>query len=625
MPWQHLAMMGLLLLCGFVSLYALHTAMNQKLSLAAYITIGIVGIYLPLSTLFWSGSTLAYTLGIFIFVNALAQFVLLWEERLWAFSFSLVTAALPAFFDAIPLPWLRYDVTQWIFTSLFVYSVLAGGLILTLWHLVVAYQRIKSIGLRLGVTLGIGGLFAAATAVFSATIAGTIIAQNQDIPQSLWLTIATYGGVSIATTMVSVLLVMWVSRGISRRLKALSVIAGRIAEGEVGLAFSSTQEDEISEFAQAFTSMSVQTKTLVGDLEQRLAEHTRTLLAVAEVSRITTTELDQERMIEQVVNFVKEQFYLYYVGLFLVEDTEAGRFAVLHAGTGDAGRQMLAEGWHLPVGGESMIGQCISTGLVRVKQTELDIIPRFANTYLPDTQSELALPLHYGSHVIGAMTIQSDYNAAFDETIIALFRNIADQVTIAIENARLFAETQIALERMRFIQQRYQGQAWREYLQAHNVQGYEQRDDKLSPLGHELLPEVKSSIASGGILNEDGMLLVPIMQSGQVVGVLGFEGDDSSSVWSEEQIALLRDLSEQLGLTAENRRLLDTSQQRAAHEQLTREITAQLRQRLDVNSVAQEAAQALRQALDAGAVTVRLGTTEQLRSMQSGEEEGTDG
>ena len=413
--------------------------------------------------------------------------------------------------------------------------------------------------------------------------------------------------VALLTTIIGVLLSLWISKSISTRLSDFANVAQRIAQGENELTVQIAQDDEIGTLARVFNTMTGQLNTLVNELEQRVDERTKGLTAAAEVSRATTSEMDPERLIPQVVNLVCDQFQLYYVGLFLVEETPEGRYALLRAGTGEAGQRMIEQGWRLTVGGESMVGQCISTGFLRVKQTELDTIPRFDNPYLPNTQSELALPLHYGPRVIGAMTVQSDQKAAFDETIITLFQNMADQVAIVIENARLFTETQSALERANLVQQRYQGQAWREYLAGQTFHGFELKGGNITPLKRDLLPEAKQAVAvRRAVVNENGALTVPIMQSGEVLGVLGFDKTDECGNWSEEQIALISVLAEQLALAAENQRLLDETQTRASREQVTREITEQIRSTLDVNTILQTAVQEIGQVMGLDDLTIEL-------------------
>ena len=182
---------------------------------------------------------------------------------------------------------------------------------------------------------------------------------------------------------------------------------------------------------------------LLADLERRNTQ----LQTAAEVSRAVSSILDPEALIPQVVDLVRERFELYYVGLFLVDQTgewtdEPGRWAVLRAGTGEAGRGMLQEGHKLEIGGHSMIGWCIANQQARVALDTGEDAARFENPLLPKTRSELALPLISRGRAIGALTIQSEREAAFTPEDIAVLQTMADQLANAITNARLYNQAQ---------------------------------------------------------------------------------------------------------------------------------------------------------------------------------------
>ena len=184
-------------------------------------------------------------------------------------------------------------------------------------------------------------------------------------------------------------------------------------------------------------------KQLLDDLGYRRTQ----LQTAAQVSRAATSILDPDELIRRVVDLARERFALYYVGLFLVDQTgewtgEPGRWAVLRAGSGQAGQQMLAQGHMLKIGGESMIGWCVANKQARIALDIGEESVHFNNPLLPATRSEMALPLVSRGQIIGAMTVQSDQEAAFSDEDIAVFQTMADQLAIAIANARLLQETQ---------------------------------------------------------------------------------------------------------------------------------------------------------------------------------------
>lgn len=187
--------------------------------------------------------------------------------------------------------------------------------------------------------------------------------------------------------------------------------------------------------------------------EQLLALQKRRIARLetaAQVSRVASSTLDLEALIYQTVNLIRERFELYYVGLFEVDPT--GEWAVLHAGTGEAGREMLAQGYRLRIGGVSMIGWCLAQRQPRVAlDVQKDHI-HLVNPILPLTRSELALPLISRDTVIGALTIQSTQIAAFDDADIAILQTMADQLANAIANARLYTQAQAEIAKRRRIE-----------------------------------------------------------------------------------------------------------------------------------------------------------------------------
>ncbi|MBN1219152.1 MAG: substrate-binding domain-containing protein [Anaerolineae bacterium] len=180
----------------------------------------------------------------------------------------------------------------------------------------------------------------------------------------------------------------------------------------------------------------LQDSLLIRQLENRRVQ----LLTAAEVSRAASGVLNLDELIQQVVDLVQERFDLYYAGLFLIED----EWAVLRAGTGEAGQQMLAEGYKLKVGGDSTVGRCVTEQRACIGLDVGEAAVRFENPLLPETHSEMALPLISRGEIIGVLMVQSRQEAAFDAEDITVFQTMADQLANAIMNARLYAEAQRA-------------------------------------------------------------------------------------------------------------------------------------------------------------------------------------
>ncbi len=182
-------------------------------------------------------------------------------------------------------------------------------------------------------------------------------------------------------------------------------------------------------------------KRAEAERERLLAEQQRRAVQVqtgAEIAAAASTILNVDELLPVVVELIRERFDLYYVGLFLTD--EQNENALLQAGTGEAGRKMLENGHRLPIGGTSMIGRCVATGEARIALDVGAEAVRFENPLLPQTRSEMALPLISRGQTIGAITIQSTQLRAFQPDDIAALQTMARQIAIAIDNARLLGE-----------------------------------------------------------------------------------------------------------------------------------------------------------------------------------------
>lgn len=177
--------------------------------------------------------------------------------------------------------------------------------------------------------------------------------------------------------------------------------------------------------------------------QDSLQRHATLLKASARAARAITTILDPYELLQRTVDIICDEFDFYYAGVFLLNSD--GQYAVLKAGRGEAGKNMIAEGHKLAVGGNSMIGAAVQNRQGRIA---LDVGAEavfFNNPYLPDTRSEMALPLVVGDEAIGALTVQSTAEAAFHDEDIAALQTMADQLAVAIHNSNLHREKQTLL------------------------------------------------------------------------------------------------------------------------------------------------------------------------------------
>jgi GAF domain-containing protein len=137
-----------------------------------------------------------------------------------------------------------------------------------------------------------------------------------------------------------------------------------------------------------------------------------------------------DELLPKTVDIICQAYGFYYAGIFLVD--ASGEWAALRAGYGKAGAAMLAEGHKLKVGGYSMIGASIYFREARIALDVGDEAVHFKNPHLPHTRSEMALPLVVGNKVLGAVTVQSIEESAFNSDDITTLQTMAEQLAIAI-------------------------------------------------------------------------------------------------------------------------------------------------------------------------------------------------
>lgn len=438
---------------------------------------------------------------------------------------------------------------------------------------------------------------------------GMELTQNQArVAAALWRTIFIMGAIVLATAGVA----LGIGRYVAVPITRLTEAATRMAGGELDQQVDIPNRDEITVLAQALNTMAAQLRQTLTGLEQRVAERTAALAqraalleAASEVSRTTTEIVDIGSLLNQVVNLVQRRFDLYYVGLFLVD--EVGRQAVLRAGTGIPGQEMMAQGWQLEVGGQSMIGQCVVTGQADIQLDVGEAAVRFQNPHLPQTRSEMALPLRARGEVIGAMTIQSDRPAAFSQDDIRTMQTMADQVAVAISNARLFQQVQDSLEAER---QRYSEQtrgAWRELAHTEAGLGYLSDRRHVAPLGDFWRPEMKVAVRSGQVTagEREDTVAIPLIVRDQVVGVLGGRKPNGAA-WTPEEIDLFTAMTEQLTEALEGAQLYRETQRAAARERIIGQVSGRIRQELDLEAVLKTTVDQIQQALGLEKAAIRL-------------------
>ncbi len=347
--------------------------------------------------------------------------------------------------------------------------------------------------------------------------------------------------------------------------------------------------------------------------QQSLTQRAAFMQAAADIGRSASSILDPQQLIQQAINLIGERFSLYHAALFLIDET--GQWAEYRAGTGEAGQILLKEKLRVQIGGQSMTGWCIANAQARVSQDTRAETVRMDHPALPNTRSEATLPLRARGKVIGALNVQGDRPGQFDQEAVTALQTIADQVAVALDNARLFAENQAALEAERRAYGEISREAWAKLLRSGSLAGYRYTDEQVRPIGDVWRPEMRASLQKGRSVTTialDGeqarpAFATPIQVRGKTIGVLNVR-KSAGPEWDPEEIALLETLAEQLGLALESARLYQDTQRSAAQEKLIGEVTSHMRESLDIDQVLETAARELYRSLGLAEAEIWLGT-----------------
>ncbi len=397
-----------------------------------------------------------------------------------------------------------------------------------------------------------------------------------------------------------------------RPLDMLTEGAERIAAGDLDYQVPVRSRDELGRLASTFNDMAARLRDLIGSLEGRVEERTQDLEeragyleATAEVARDAASELDLDDLLSRVVRLISARFGLYHSGIFLIDQT--GEWAVLQAASSSGGQRMLERGHRLEVGETGTVGYVTAHGEPRIALDVGDDAAFFDNPDLPETRSALTLPLRARGEIIGALDVQSKEPRAFTDEDTAVLQILADQIAMAISNARLFQQAQESLEAERRAHGELSRRAWLEVVQREAYLGYASDIKGLRPVGESPPAVMEVASQEGRTVQQDGTTLaVPVRVRGNVVGVAKLRKSDREGAWSEEEIALMETVIEQLSVALDSARLYEDTQRRAARERLTSEVTARMRESLDLETVISTAASEMRRALNLDDLVIRL-------------------
>ncbi len=372
-------------------------------------------------------------------------------------------------------------------------------------------------------------------------------------------------------------------------------------------ALAGRRQDNLQQVNERLRQREIDLENSKQNLEQRVEERTRELLLanqqtgkraeqlgiIADVARSAISIQDVDRLLPYISNLISERFNFYHVGIFLMDEQK--QYSILRASNSAGGAKMLAQGHRLKVGEQGIVGFVTQSGQARIASDVGADAVFFTNPYLPDTHSEIALPLKSGNNVIGALDIQSTKDNAFSKDDTVTLSILADQVSIAILNAFSHEEYQRALREAEISSSQASGEAWKGYTDQIQTKGY-----RYDGVRSEALKEASEA------QDQNDSLYVPVQVRGQTIGRLKLKASDASRKWTDDERAIIESTAERVAIAMEGARLLDDAQKRAARESFLSDIGAKLGTSFQLDSILRDTVEELGQNLQGSTVSFQL-------------------
>ncbi len=404
----------------------------------------------------------------------------------------------------------------------------------------------------------------------------------------------------------------------------LSQLAQSTASGDSRRRYEIRSGDEAEDLAGSLSAMAAQLRDVVDGLEARVRERSREadvateeadrrvlqLETVSEVARTIATVRDLDQILPAITRVISQRFNYYHVGIFLVDERQ--EYAILQAANSSGGRKMMERGHKLRLEATSIVGYAASRNTPRIALDVGADSVFLKNPNLPETRSELALPLVLSGQVIGVLDVQSIEPNAFSQEDVNALSVLANQVATALENARLFSETRASLEESRKSARELVGRDWTTYYRWLTKPGYKYDGANLKPLDAALESADVAEVTVQGetLISPDdstaSKMIVPIKLRGEVIGIVNIEANAPGRKWSRDEVTLAQAAAERASLALENARLVHEAQRRAAKERTIGEISGKIGSLIDIDNILQTAAQELGRTMPGAEVIIQF-------------------
>ncbi len=419
---------------------------------------------------------------------------------------------------------------------------------------------------------------------------------------------------------IAILISMGIGQIISAPIIQLTGVANEILTGDLTAQAKVESADEIGTLSHAFNTMTSRLRGSLAELEGRVSERTTELLkanernerrakqfeAISQVAATISSTQNLDILLPQITTVISTRFGFYHVGIFLLDSRK--EYAVLSAANSEGGQKMLERNHRLKVGETGLVGFVTSTGKPRLALNTGQDTVFFNNPDLPETHSEITLPLRSGNEVIGALDVQSEQVNAFDQEDINILAALADQVSIAIQNARQYEETRKALAESEALSRQFVQTGWQQFKQSQKLTGIRHTGVKATLLYAKKGPgkdDAQLAQSEARTKNRGAFLSLPVKLRGEVIGSVDIRSQDNRQ-WDQDELDVVTAIIERAAIAMENARLLTESQKRAAKERTIGEISAKISAQSDIDQLIRTAAQELNRTIPGAEIAIQF-------------------
>jgi len=400
---------------------------------------------------------------------------------------------------------------------------------------------------------------------------------------------------------------------IAEPISTLAKVAENFAAGELSSRAAINRRDEIGALGTAYDQMAEQLQDIIGKLEQRVTDRTRELedqslrlRTSAEIARDAASAHNLIELLDKASALIQERFGLYHTGIFLLDHNK--EFAVLTASPTQAGRQMIAANHKLRVGEVGIVGRVAYTEESRISlDTGADAV-YFDNPYLPNTRSEMALPLKVENRMIGVLDVQSDQPQAFDKDDVAIMQILADQLATAIERTRLLQQVEQNLSDLQQAYGQFTREGWKTLSESGLLSktGYRFDNIRIQSIseapenGDEVMKTGTAIIKNTGTANQ---VAIPIKLRGQTIGVVSVNLKDD---YAPNTISTLELAIERLALSLESARLYEQARLRADREQAIAQVATNISAATEFDAILRTTVEEVGKSLGDAEVSIQI-------------------